>query len=175
MRKHLYILCLLSLVTHRVALAADSAITIIGTVNGNTCFVSSGSSDFTVSLMSNSSKLLYQPGAVTPLVPFSIVFDQCGSSATGVKVGFTGPADNNNTSLLKINGGGGAAAGVGIQILDNNKNAIDLNSAQSALDWSPLTGNQSNTLYFYARLMATLSPVTAGAVNATADFTLEFQ
>ncbi|MFQ6364740.1 type 1 fimbrial protein, partial [Serratia marcescens] len=33
----------------------------------------------------------------------------------------------------------------------------------------------SNTLGFYARLMATRAPVTAGTVTATANFTLEFQ
>ena len=38
-----------------------------------------------------------------------------------------------------------------------------------------LTPGQTNILNFYARLMATQVPVTAGHVNATATFTLEFQ
>ena len=41
--------------------------------------------------------------------------------------------------------------------------------------WTTLTPSQANTLNFYARLMATQVPVTAGHVNATATFTLEFQ
>ncbi len=175
MRKPFYILCLLSLFTARITLAADSTITINGNVKDNACSVSSGSQDFVVDLMSNSAKQLYQIGATTPMVPFNIVFDKCGGSAIAVKVGFTGVADGDNTTLLNIDGGGGAAEGMGIQILDNNRNAIALNAGTSALDWSTLTGGQSNTLYFYARLMATRSPVTAGLVRATANFTLEFQ
>ncbi|MDR8230620.1 type 1 fimbrial protein, partial [Acinetobacter baumannii] len=41
--------------------------------------------------------------------------------------------------------------------------------------WTTLTPGQTNILNFYARLMATQVPVTAGHVNATATFTLEFQ
>lgn len=175
MRKQLYILCLLSLFTVRITLAADSTITITGNVKDNACSVSSGSQDFIVDLMANSAKQLYMVGATTPMVPFNIVFDRCGGMAIAVKVGFTGVADSDNTTLLKVDGGGGAAGGMGIQILDNNRNAIALNEGASALDWLTLTGGQSNTLYFYARLMATRSPVTAGLVRATANFTLEFQ
>ncbi|ALX93575.1 fimbrial protein [Serratia fonticola] len=173
MRKQLYILCLLSLFSTRETLAADSTISISGNVRDNACTVAAGSKDFVVDLMNNATKQLFRVGAVTPMVPFNIVFDRCSSAAIGVKVGFTGGADNDNPALLKIDSGG--AEGMGIQILDNNKDPIALNATSSTLEWSPLTGGQSNTLYFYARLMATRSPVTAGQVRATANFTLEFQ
>lgn len=175
MRKQLYILCLLSLFASRMTLAADSTITITGNVKDNACSVSSGSQNFVVDLMSHSVKQLYSVGAVTPMVPFNIVFDKCGGSSIAVKVGFTGGADGDNTSLLQVDGGNGAAAGMGIQLLDNNRNAVALNAGTSALDWSTLTGGQSNTLYFYARLMATKPVITAGLVRATANFILEFQ
>ncbi|MXE16552.1 type 1 fimbrial protein, partial [Escherichia coli] len=38
-----------------------------------------------------------------------------------------------------------------------------------------LTPGEPNTLNFYARLMETQVPVTAGHINATATFTLEYQ
>ncbi|EMC8872654.1 type 1 fimbrial protein, partial [Escherichia coli] len=41
--------------------------------------------------------------------------------------------------------------------------------------WTILTPSRTNTLNFYARLMTTRVPVTAGHVSATATFTLEFQ
>ncbi len=41
-------------------------------------------------------------------------------------------------------------------------------------DWTTLTPGQTNILNFYARLMATQVPVTAGHVNATATFTRNF-
>jgi minor fimbrial subunit len=175
MRKQFYILCLLALVSTKITQAADSTIAITGFVKDNACSVAPGSQSFVVDLLSNSAKQLHQVGATTPMVPFSIVFDKCGGSALAVKVGFTGGADSDNTTLLKIDGGGGAAGGMGIQILDSNGNAIALNDLSNTLNWSTLTAGQSNTLHFSARLMATRTPVTGGLVSATANFTLEFQ
>lgn len=42
------------------------------------------------------------------------------------------------------------------------------------MTWTTLTPGQTNILNFYARLMATQVPVTAGHVNATATFTPNF-
>ncbi|ATM85288.1 type 1 fimbrial protein [Yersinia massiliensis] len=173
MRKKLYILCLLALFSTRVTQAADSTISISGYVKDNACSVAPGSQSFVVDLLSHAAKQLHRVGATTPRVLFSIVLDNC--SAIAVKTGFTGGADSDNLSLLKIDSGAGAAAGMGIQILDNNGNAIALNETSSGLNWSSITTGQSNTLYFYARLMATRAQVTAGQVSATANFTLEFQ
>ncbi|WP_162868160.1 type 1 fimbrial protein, partial [Klebsiella pneumoniae] len=50
-----------------------------------------------------------------------------------------------------------------------------INAAASSIAWTNLTPGQTNILGFYARLMATRVPVTAGHVYATATFTLEFQ
>ncbi|CRY54265.1 MULTISPECIES: type 1 fimbrial adaptor subunit FimF [Yersinia] len=173
MRTKVYILCLLALFSTKVTQAADSTISISGYVKDNACSVAPGSQSFVVDLLSNAAKQLHRVGATTPMIPFSIVLDNC--SAIAVKTGFTGGADSDNLSLLKIDSGAGAAAGMGIQILDNNGNAIALNETSSGLNWSSITAGQSNTLYFYARLMATGTPVTAGQVSATANFTLEFQ
>lgn len=175
MRIQLYSLCLLALFSTRVTQAADSTIAINGYVKDNACSIAPGSQSFVVDLMSNAAKQLHRVGATTPMVPFSIVLDKCGGSAIAVKTGFTGVADSDNLTLLRIDGGAGAAAGMGIQILDNSGNAIALNEISSGLNWSNITAGQSNTLYFYARLMATRAPVTAGQVRATANFTLEFQ
>ena len=92
-----------------------------------------------------------------------------------MRVGFTGVADNGNTSLLKLDTGGSAAAGMGVQILNGQQTTLPINAASSTIPWTTLTPGQTNTLNFYARLMATQVPVTPGHVNATATFTLEFQ
>ncbi|CCG86517.1 fimbrial protein [Erwinia piriflorinigrans] len=167
----LYLLSFLAWDTH----AADSTITITGYLKDGGCSVAVDSQDFTVDLMSNAARQLYRPGAVTPAVPFNIVLDACGESVTGLRVGYTGTSDSDNTALLKLDAGDNAASGMGIQILDKDRGAIPLNAAQEALNWITLTPGQSNTLIFHARLMATRTPVTAGLVNATANFTLEFQ
>ncbi|MBU3895661.1 type 1 fimbrial protein [Serratia rubidaea] len=175
MKKPFYIPCLLMLFVVRGTLAADSTITITGNVKMNACTVSAESENFTVDLMSHATRELHQVGAVTSAVPFRIVFDKCGGAVSAVKVGFTGTADKDNVTLLKIDTVSNGAAGLGVQILDKNRNAMALNSAQGQMAWMKLTGGAENTLSFYARLMATQLPVTAGTVTATANFTLEFQ
>lgn len=175
MKKRFYLLvAVLSLVAANTR-AADSTITISGYVRDNACAVAGESKDFTVDLLDNAAKQFSSVGATTPLVPFRIVLSPCGSSVTAVKVGFVGVADNDNTSLLKLDSGASAAAGMGVQILNGQQTSLPLNAASSAIPWTTLTPGQPNTLNFYARLMATHVPVTPGHVNATATFTLEFQ
>lgn len=174
MRKTLYLLSALVSLAVNNASAADSTITINGYVRDNACAVAGESKDFTVDLMDNAAKQFHAVGATTPLVPFRIVLSPCGSSVTAVKVGFVGVADSINTDLLQLDGGASAAAGMGVQILDAQQTALPLNAASSAI-LDHADPGQTNTLNFYARLMATRVPVTAGHVNATATFTLEFQ
>ncbi|MFK1709605.1 type 1 fimbrial adaptor subunit FimF [Klebsiella quasipneumoniae] len=158
-----------------LAFAADSTIAISGYVRDNACAVAGESKDFTVDLQDNAAKQFYAVGATTPPVPFRIVLSPCGTSVTAVKVGFSGVADSVNTSLLKLDAGASAAAGMGVDILDQQQSRLPVNAPSSAIAWTTLTPGQTNILNFYARLMATQVPVTPGHVNATATFTLEFQ
>lgn len=155
--------------------AADSTITISGNVRDNACAVAGESKDFTVDLMNYATKQFYAIGATTPAIPFRIVLSPCGNLATAVKVGFSGIADSNNSNLLKIDSGATAADGIGIHILDSQKTSLPINATSSAIPWITLTPGETNTLNFYAQLMATNAPVTAGHVTSTATFTLEFQ
>ncbi|WP_440137272.1 fimbrial protein [Klebsiella pasteurii] len=175
MRKTLYLLGALTALATTGAMAADSTITISGNVRDNTCAVAGESKDFTVELMTHAAKQLHVTGATTQLVPFSIVLSPCGSSVTAIKVGFTGVADSLNPGLLKPDESAAAATGLGVQILDARRTMLPLNAASSSLTWTPLKPGETNTLDFYARMMATRVPVTAGHVNASATFTLEFQ
>ncbi|WP_425524993.1 MULTISPECIES: type 1 fimbrial adaptor subunit FimF [Klebsiella] len=175
MKKRVCLLSVLLSLGIANAFAADSTITISGYVKDNACAVAGESKDFIVDLMDNATKQFHAVGATTPAVPFRIVLSPCGSSVTAVKVGFTGVANSDNTSLLKLDASTSAAAGMGVQILDSRQTMLPLNSASSTIPWTTLAPSQTNTLNFYARLMATQVPVTAGHVSATATFTLEFQ
>ncbi|PJG59482.1 fimbrial protein [Aeromonas cavernicola] len=155
--------------------AADSTITIRGHVRDNVCVVASESKDFTVNLMRNATKQFHAIGAATPLVPFRIVLSPCGDSVKAVKLGFSGPQDRDNSNLLRIDGGASAAAGMAVQILNRQQEMLPINAPSSSIQWTRLTAGQANTLDFYARLVATRVPVTAGRVYATATFTLEFE
>ena len=154
--KPFYLLCAFLWLAVSHALAADSTITIRGYVRDNGCSVAAESTNFTV-------------------VPFRILLSPCGNAVSAVKVGFTGVADSHNANLLALENTVSAAAGLGIQLLNEQQNEIPLNAPSSAISWTTLTPGKPNTLNFYARLMATQVPVTAGHINATATFTLEYQ
>ncbi|MCT6592550.1 type 1 fimbrial protein [Pantoea dispersa] len=169
------LLAALLLFTVTAAGAADTTVTVTGVVHDNTCTVQAGSADFSVNLLQTASKQLATPGAASPPVPFSISFSRCGSSATAVRIGFTGSADPDNNRLLKADAGTGAAQGVAIQLLTGSQVPVAINAAQSDLSWLTLTAGQPAVLQFWARMMAVRTPVVAGTVSATAGVTLEFQ
>ena len=134
MTKSLYLLGAVLSLTIANAFAADSTITISGYVRDNACAVAGESKDFTVDLMDNAAKQFNTIGATTPVVPFRIVLSPCGSSVTAVKVGFTGVADNDNTSLLKLDSGRVGRGGHG--------GADSQWSADDAAAERPLNGNR---------------------------------
>jgi len=152
-----------------------STIEISGYVRDNACEVAGDSKDFEVDLLKNSARQLRTVGAATPQVLFRIFLSRCGGSATAVRVGYSGPADDENSALLRLDPGGSAASGAGIQILDHQQVPLPINAPPASLRWITLHPGESNTLNFYARLMATRVPVTAGQVRSTATFTVEFQ
>lgn len=171
-------LCLCAMLFSGISHAADtstSKIMISGQIRDNACAVAATSTHVDVDLLVNAAKQLSSTGATTPPVPFSIELAPCGPAAKNVKVGFTGTPDVDNNALLALDTSSASSArGMGIQLLDSSKTAIDLNAVSAMQQWIPLTGGQPNTLNFFARLMAT-GAVSAGTVNAIADFTLEFQ
>ncbi len=112
------------------------------------CAVAGESKDFTVDLQDNAAKQFYAVGATTPPVPFRIVLSPCGTSVTAVKVGFTGVADSINTSLLKLDAGASAAAGMGVEILDQQQSRLPVNAPSSTMTWTTLTPGQTNILNF---------------------------
>ncbi|WP_087490221.1 type 1 fimbrial adaptor subunit FimF [Tatumella citrea] len=181
MKRYLQLIALTTVITgpliiSSISFAADSTITITGNVQDNTCVLSTGSQNLTVNLMSYSLKQFPEKGASSAVVPFTLDFSACGSSATAVKIGFTGTADTNNTSLLKIDSGDSTdATGLGVEILDSDQNAVPINQTQDDLNWVSLTGGQQNSVNFYARMVSTTSSVTAGTVSASATITLEFE
>ncbi|MEQ5091662.1 fimbrial protein [Providencia rettgeri] len=170
-----YISILSSLLLGFLCSANTGTITVKGNIRDNTCEVAAASNDFSVNLLSNSSKQFGQVGSTTQKIPFRIVLSRCGAAAQAVKIGFTGLEDQNNDSLLKIDNTPGSAVGIGIQILNANSVVIPVNSPQSFLPWVSLIPNQPNTVQFFARMMSTQLPIVAGNVSSTANFTLEFQ
>lgn len=166
----------LSFMTLSVSAAIDkTAISIQGYIYDNTCAVSADSVNIPVNLQTNNAKDFFRVGYTAPEQSFSIVLSPCGKQVTGIKVMFTGAADDRNTELLKLDSGTGMAAGLGIQLLDKLQQPLVINTDFPSLPTVALGPGTTNTLTYYARLVSTQFPVRAGTVSSTATFTLEYQ
>lgn len=166
----------LSFMTLYACAASDkTTISIKGYIFDNTCAVSADSVNIPVDLQTSNAKDFFRIGYTAPAQSFSIVLSPCGKHVTGVKVMFTGVADDRNTELLKLDSGTGMAAGLGIQLLDKLQQPLAINANFSTLSENSLVPGATNTLTYYARLMSTQFPVGAGIVSSTAAFTLEYQ
>lgn len=174
MKKHYFLLAAAQLLLCAESYAADSTVTVTGYLRDNTCTVSGSSQDFTVDMHSTNSQQFSSEGATTPSVPFHITLNGCGKETSSVRVGFSGVADEDLNLLLKLDSGPSMASGVGIQILNENRELLPINEPLSQLSWTKLSGGSDNVLTFYARLMSVNSTVKAGRVSATATFTLEY-
>lgn len=149
--------------------AYDVLINVSGNITGNTCTISASSENIKVKMGVNTSRQFSSVGDTGAKIPFSVELEDCGASFTGVKVMFSGDADTQNATLLKIAEGG--SSGLAIQLLDSEESILPVNT------WSPLygdSGNSSVAMNFYARYMTTALPVTAGDADAVATFLLEY-
>lgn len=167
-----YALLALSLVAS-MAFAHDGRVYVSGAITNNTCTLSPDSQNMTVAMGEVSSRQFIYPGEAGPWQPFAIDLQNCGSTASGVTVSFSGAADAKQHDCLALTPDAGEATGVAIALYDSEKNALPLGEASAPL---PLTGGQSSAhLQFYARYIANGDAVTPGTANASATFVLNYE
>ena len=148
----------------------DVLVSVTGSVIGNTCIVAADSEEQTVPLGTIGIKQFSRAGAVSNIkTPFTLRLEACGPTFAGVKIRFSGTPDDANPQLLKIADGG--ATGVAVQILDKESVLIPLNTKTTAYETA---GDDSVQMTFYAQLVATGAPVSAGDVSALATWTTEY-
>ncbi|EFE10418.1 fimbrial protein [Citrobacter youngae] len=153
-----------------IANAADGQIKFTGSLTADACKVDTTSADQTVS-MGKVAISAFTDGQGTKASPtkFSLKLTDCPDTVTSAVVKFDGNADASNTDLLALDSDSDAA-GVGIEIADNTGAAIPIHQASTAY---PLAVGD-NTLEFVARYVSDTATVTAGAANATSDFTINY-
>jgi type 1 fimbria pilin len=151
--------------------AYDVLVSVTGSIIGNTCTVAGNSENISVDLGVVATNQFRGIGDVgNRLSPFTIYLEDCGPTFNGVRVSFSAPPDDSNSDVVKSSAGD--ASGVGIQLLDHQKNPLALNA------FSPIYGAGQDSrveMHFYARLIATQQSVTVGTLSATATYTLEYQ
>ena len=148
----------------------DVLVSVTGNLIGNTCVVAADSKEQDVPLGTIGIKQFPRAGSVSNIkTPFTIRLEACGPTFAGVKIRFSGTPDNDNPQLVKIADGG--ATGVAVQILNKESGLIPLNTQTAAYG---MAGDDSVQMTFYAQLVATSTPVSAGEVSALATWTTEY-
>ncbi|KML41980.1 hypothetical protein VL15_37855 [Burkholderia cepacia] len=155
------------------AQASSSTVNVYGDITASACNVVKSDQSKRVTLGSIPSKQFAGVGSTGLLVPFTLSLENCMASASGVSVTFNGSADLTNSNLLAVNTGGGAASGIGIELLDDTRTQIPINSASKVYSFTGDAGRVH--LKFFARYMATQPTVTSGDANASMTFTLSYQ
>ncbi|OAT53458.1 type 1 fimbrial protein [Kluyvera georgiana ATCC 51603] len=160
-----------------VAYASDNGVEIdmSGTVIASTCDVETADTLQTIFIGNFASTLFTTVGDVSPTADLLIRLNNCSSGISGATVTFSGTPDNDNNKLLALSDtseSGGMATGVGVEILDANKNSVAINADSES---QPLKEGDNNTLTFFLRYKATKIPVTAGNASSVMYFDLSYQ
>ena len=153
--------------------AHDGRVYVSGTITNNTCTLSPDSQNMTVAMGTVSDRQFLHPGEEGPWQPFAIELQNCGTTASGVTVSFSGTADERRHDCLALTPAEGDATGVAVAIYDSNKNALPL--AESSAVYPLSEGQSSVHLQFYARYIANGDVVTPGTANASATFVLNYE
>ncbi|HWW05416.1 MAG TPA: fimbrial protein [Collimonas sp.] len=159
----------------QAAFADGGTVIFNGNITDSPCSISSGSTSQVVQLGSISKAALNGAAAKksTP-AKFNILLTDCGSTAKGATVTFTGTTDATVTDDLRIDNAGQvgvtAATGVAIELGDSAGTKIPVGKASAAY----VLGLGDNPLAFQAAYVSTGDTVTAGPANATAQFVVAY-
>lgn len=164
------------------AFAADGTINFTGEIVDAPCSISPNSQNMTVPLGKVSRTAFDGATAGTAVVgkkatpsKFKIDLLGCGATAKGANVTFSGTADLDDATNLRIANAGqvgvGSASGVAIELGDSAGTKIPLGSASGTY----VLGLGDNSLNFQAAYVATKTAVTVGPANSVAQFTVAYK
>lgn len=148
-----------------------------GTIMAQACDVEVSSLSQSIDLGQFAVADFSSTGTTTKFKPFNINLKNCSRGISGTKIWFTGTADSDNPALLALSETGMGstnmlASGVGVEILDDDQNAVDINNTDSVV--YPLKAGR-NTLSFYIRYKSTRPVVTSGNATAVMYFDLQYE
>ncbi|MGS5368606.1 fimbrial protein [Escherichia coli] len=179
MRKIQFIIGMLAVASSSATLAYDGTINFTGKVVAQTCSVSSGSKNLTVTLPTVSEASLAAATNTAGLTPFTIELTGCDTSAASgaqnVKAYFEPNATTDyDTGNLNIAASG--AGNVQIQLLNaDGVTPIKLGQDVAGQDVTAVQiDNAAMKLRYNAQYYATAT-ATAGDVSATVNYTIAYQ
>ncbi|CAN7641362.1 fimbrial protein [Variovorax paradoxus] len=168
-------------VLSQAAFAADGTINFTGEIVDTPCSISPNSQNLTVPL-GKVTRNAFGGTAGTAVIGtkatparFTIDLLGCGATAKGATVTFSGTADLDDATNLRLANAGqvgvGSASGVAIELGDSAGTKIALGSPSA--DY--ILGLGDNSLKFQAAYVATKTAVTVGPANAVAQFTVAYK
>ncbi|SUY92930.1 fimbrial protein BcfF [Buttiauxella agrestis] len=151
--------------------AGPGTINITGKIHSDTCVLDNN--NLQVDLGNINSHEFSQKDKQSFPIHFALNLTNCENAVSGVSVQFDGTPAKGNPALVAIDNVTGAATGLGINIMDDQKNTIAINSESH--QYPIISGGGSNTLNFYASYMTLGDVITAGTASASVTFTLTYQ
>lgn len=157
------------------AQAASGTVNFKGEIVQSTCDVTTASIDQTVTIGKYPTSLFKKVGDVSAPKSFSIGLQNCAAGTYTLR--FDGIAPPGHPELLAVS----AAAGIGIEILDNSDKVFPIN--QNITDPAVVTiattepsGNDGTaTVNLKARYKSFAATVGAGAADASSTFSIEYR
>ena len=163
------------------AQASDGIITINGSILDSTCQIngvaSPTSADLTVTLPQISKSALNKVGMVAGQTPFTLTLTKCPNTGQTATAYFEyGPNVDSTTGNLKLTSAS-TAKNVQIQFTNDDSSPIKLGQPYLAqgVKGSMIDSLGNATLRYVAAYVAVTGPATAGTVNSSITYSIEYQ
>ncbi|HFZ8995710.1 TPA: fimbrial protein [Citrobacter freundii] len=152
----------------------SAEIDMTGTVISSSCNINTDDKNQVVHIGDFSSNLFKSVGDTSDTEEFVIRLSDCNADTSGAKVSFSGTPDDDNNQLVALSdtsSSGGMASGIGIEVLDEYRKTIPINTTSDEYILSETNG----VLIFYLRYKATKIPVTPGNASSIMYFDIAYQ
>lgn len=156
--------------------AADGTITFNGTITGQTCTINGSTPNFTVNMPKVPTTALAASGQTAGAVADSIKINLtgCNPSSGGARAFFeSGPTVDATTRRLKNATGAGNATNVQVGVTNPDGSDVAIGAAAQNTTFVPITSGAA-TLVYGSKYVATAA-ATAGAVNTSVQYSIEYQ
>lgn len=150
--------------------AADGALNITGSIIEKSCTVDTDSQNKQI-VLGKIGKTAFDANKTAGAKAFNLVLTGCPNTVSSATVRFDGTQIQGQSGLLALTADADKATGIGVQLLDDASNVINIGNDSRVYD---LEENKDNVLGFVARYYA-YDTVNAGSANATANFTVAYQ
>lgn len=165
------LLTLIILGFNNMVYAADGKIEFQGNILEDACTVDPGMAGKTVTLGDVHKAAFNGVGSTAAPTRFTIELKDCPDTVTSAAVKFDGSVDTANPDALALTAAS-TATNVAVAIYESDSSTL-IPIATASRSFA-LEENQTNTVQFIAKYIATNTGVTAGTANATTDFTIVY-